>query len=109
MGRKYRMGELEIDGEQLTCARGDQWPPMEAVVYGPSPEDCRPHVSTALYAKINVWHQACGLLQMEAGKCPTCPYVKVDGELKKPFGMGKKIHTTKSTEMAKNHAKKHRG
>jgi len=46
---------------------------------------------------------------MEAGKCPTCPYVKVDGELKKPFGMGKKIHTTKSTEMAKNHAKKHRG
>jgi hypothetical protein len=107
MSRKYRMGKLEIEEQELTCARGDQWPPMEAKVYGPTAEDCRPHVSSALYTKIRVWEQACGLFEMSEDKCPECPFVKVNGELAKPFGTGKKIHTTSATRMANALRKKH--
>jgi len=108
MARKYRMGTLEPEeGKLYSCSRGDQWPPMTAVVYGPTADEARPHVSNAEYHKIRIWESACGLMRMEEGKCLKCPFVQLNGELVKAPGMGgPKPQTTKATATATARRKK---
>lgn len=98
MGRKDRMGSLEQEGKTLTCSCGKMWPPILIVIYE-TPQEARPYATELEYEGIRVWSQACGLMKMDPLKCPSCPYVKVDGELaslkKKP-----RIHATSATRIA---------
>ena len=66
--------------EDMGCACGDLWPPIHAKVYGPNPEDSRGKVSGPDFERLCYWHRACGLLQMEEGKCLQCPHVIVNGK-----------------------------
>lgn len=99
--RKDRMGTLKQgNGDELSCSRGTMWPPIEAIIYGGAIE-ARPRISEQKYNEIRVWEQACGLRAMSPEKCPSCPYVNVNGELAvKPGGKGPKPQTVKSTKVA---------
>ena len=73
-----RMKPLE-DRPDLTCCQGDVWPPIHAKVYGPDPENSRGIVSNEDYERLRYWHRACGLFQIQEGKCLKCPHVVVNG------------------------------
>ncbi len=66
--------------EDLKCAAGDFWPPIHAIVVGTNPEDSRGIAKPEEYERLCYWHRACGLLQMEEGKCLQCPHVIVNGK-----------------------------
>jgi hypothetical protein len=102
--RKYRMGEVECKGKTLTCSRGTMWPPMEVEIYG-GVEEARVEVSSARYHAITIWQQGCGLSQVSTEKCPTCPYVLVDGSPPKVHQV--KIYSTQATRLARA-KRKHR-
>ena len=101
--KKYRMGEAGYEGKTLTCSRGTMWPPIEVEVYG-GVEEARAEVTSARYHAITIWQQGCGLTKVDPGKCPTCPYVLVDGErnVKKRL----KIHSTQATILAEQRKKR---
>ena len=108
--KKDRMGELEADEGKLTCSRGSMWPPMTAVVYGPTSLEARPHITNAEYHAIRIWERACGLMKMSPDKCPDCPYVMVDGKMKiKPGNKGPAPKTTKANQVTLNRKKKAEG
>lgn len=106
--RKDRMGSLDTGEGKLTCSRGTMWPPMTAVVYGPTSLEARPHITDQQYQVIRGWEEACGLMEMDESKCPGCPYVKVDGQMKFPPGnKGPAPQTTRATKVVRNRKKKH--
>ena len=102
MARKYRMGEAEHEGKTLTCSRGSMWPPIEVGYYG-GVQEARAEVTNARYHAITIWQQACGLSQMDPGKCPTCPYVLVDG--KRFVEKRNTIHSTRASRIAEQRKK----
>jgi hypothetical protein len=86
--KKYRMGSVAHEEATLTCALGHEWPPLEAVAYGPSLE-AREKVTPHVYERIKVWERVCGLYEMDLDKCPSCPHRVVDGvPVSSPGGSG---------------------
>lgn len=98
---KYVMGVLKLDGKELTCSRGTLWPPSAVLFHGDNAQECRPLVTELEYQRILVWERVCGQRTMSKDKCPSCPYVEVDGVLAKPpGGTGPKPQATTATSMA---------
>lgn len=108
MGRRKKnlVGDLDHDGDHLTCSRWESWPPIEIIQYE-DPQQVRAELGNAAYHRVRVWQQACGLMKMDAQKCPTCPYVEVNGVLAKAPGGGFHLpRTTQATRMAQLRKKK---
>ena len=59
----------------LSCRHAKSWPPAWAKL-GLSPEfllDTR-HFTPAQYERAKTWQRVCGLLEMDAAKCVSCPF-----------------------------------
>tara|TARA_R110000824_G_scaffold23518_5_gene84247 strand:- start:475 stop:693 length:219 start_codon:yes stop_codon:yes gene_type:complete len=54
---------------------------MAVIAYGPTAVDARDHVDEAEYERLRTWERVCGLREMDAAKCASCPYVNIDGKL----------------------------
>lgn len=79
--KKNFVGDLEIEGEKYTCSRWQVWPPKEAFLFdGRSSAEARSEMTLDQYNRLHGWEITCGLMKMEEGKCPSCPYVLVDGK-----------------------------
>lgn len=92
--KKNLVGELEIEGKKLTCSRWQVWPPKEAFLFeGRSSAEARAEMTIDQYNRLNGWENTCGLMTMAGEKCPSCPYVLVDG---KPLSPGIPNRATQS-------------
>ena len=101
--KKYRMGSLKEGEDTLTCSRGREWPPLEAVAYGPTAEDAREKVKPHVYERIKVWERVCGLFEMSLDKCPGCPHLEVNGVIATPpekSGPTPKMYSVKQAKRA---------
>lgn len=63
----------------LFCTHREQWPPAHARL-GKSFEDLRAGgaIDDNKYQQLKTWESTCGLLEMSAEKCATCPLALVD-------------------------------
>lgn len=100
MGRKKNyVGDLEVDGKKLTCSRWQVWPPKEAFLFDGRPsQEARGEMSIDQYNRLRGWEITCGLMKMDEEKCPSCPYVLIDG---KPPTQGIPNRATQSIESRK--------
>jgi len=90
MKGKHLLQPLETEGGTYECANSKVWPPLEVVAYKedlidplpdgvPISEGFRGVLPDLTYRRIKTWLQVCGLMEMEAEKCLTCPHLLKDG------------------------------
>ena len=85
--RKNPMPPIEIDGVEYGCGNADVWPPLEIEHLADTAEELRYTVPDLVYQRLKTWERACGILRMSEDKCPTCPFVMIDGEPATKAGM----------------------
>lgn len=68
---KHPEGTKDIE---ILCRYESQWPPIHAKL-GSSFEEQRAagDITETKYQQLKVWESMCGLLEMEAQKCVSCP------------------------------------
>jgi len=100
--RKNPMQPLGVRGIEYQCSNAHVWPPLEIEVYGGTAQDLRYVVDDLVYQRVKTWEQVCGLMLMSENKCPTCPFVLIDGKPLREPGTGKvnRIHTKRSIKMS---------
>lgn len=98
--RKNLVGDLEIEGKKFTCSRWQVWPPKEAFLFdGRSSAEIRGEATIDQYNRLNGWEITCGLMKMEEGKCPSCPYVLVDGKPMAPIIPNRATRSSETKKM----------
>ena len=82
--RRNQHPPLVVGDDQYECGNKAVWPPAEIAAYWddliaplpagvPVAEAFRGVLSDLTYQRIKTWEQVCGLREMCAQKCPTCP------------------------------------
>ena len=96
------MQPLEVRSIEYQCSNAHVWPPLEIEVYGGAAQGLRYVVDDLVYQRVKTWEQVCGLMMMSENKCPTCPFVIIDGKpLREPGTVNaKRIHTKRSIKMS---------
>lgn len=72
--------ETELRGKEavLECLHGDIWPPVHVTIEEPiEAQRASGLISDHKYEQIKTWERVCGLKEMDASKCITCPLVRV--------------------------------
>jgi hypothetical protein len=91
--KKNLLGTLDLNEKHYECSRWEMWPPTEILIHE-DPLEVRAELGDAAYHRVQVWQSACGLMKMSADKCPSCPYVEIDGVINKAPGGGFHIPRT---------------
>ena len=98
--RKNQHPPLEVGDDIYECGRKDFWPPPEIAAYHdellqglppgiPKAEAFRGVLPDLVYRRIKTWEQACGLSQMNAEKCTSCPIAVKNGKPMTEVGTGR--------------------
>ena len=86
MGRRRPLEPVHNEGDVYECAHKAIWPPIEVIAYQeelidplppgvPIAEAFRGVLSDLVYQRVRTWEQVCGLREMSADKCLSCPHV----------------------------------
>ncbi len=67
------LSPIDVGGKEIRCQHADVWPPGWARL-GKTALELRVYFTTEEFERAKTWEKVCGLLQMDEGKCPTCPY-----------------------------------
>lgn len=80
-----KLQPLTVGSTTYTCKNAAVWPPFRGIKLRESIEEQRAFglIEDAEYEQLKTWQRVCGLAEMSEAKCPTCPYVLVNG---KPVG-----------------------
>ncbi len=91
MGRRKPLEPVRSEGDTYECAHKAIWPPIEVIAYQaelidplppgvPIAEAFRGVLSDLVYQRVRTWEQVCGLREMSADKCLSCPHVVKNGK-----------------------------
>lgn len=67
---------LDHEGSRYTCRNAKVWPPSHALL-----EDSfqllrdNKEITELEYERLRTWERVCGLTEMKASKCMTCPHL----------------------------------
>lgn len=78
--RRNHMPPMMDGGKKYECRNAMFWPPPEIEYLADTAEELRYSVPNVVYQRIKTWEKMCGIMGMQADKCPTCPLVIVDGK-----------------------------
>jgi hypothetical protein len=68
------MKPISVDGITYRCSQEDVWPPAHSKIG--DAETIRGQYSELVYARMKTWEALCGLTDMDASKCMTCPFLR---------------------------------